>query len=443
MLGRGWSAFAGVVSAFLIARFLSPPQQGFYYTFSSLAALQIIFELGFSFVILQLAAHERVHLSRKPDGAFPPGSPPYFRLASVLQQAVRWYSVAALLMMLALSAGGFFFFSRGAHASGVAWQLPWFLVVLASSLTFQIDPVVSFLEGCGEVVAVGRLRLSQAMLGNTLAWCALLLHHGLLAPAGLIAGQALCGGAFLFRFRKLLGPLLRARVGLHAVSWSSEIWPFQWRIAVSWASSYCILQLLNPILFFFRGPSDAGRLGMSASICNSLGAVALAWITTKAAPFGSLIAERRFAELDAVFFRALRQSAALLAGASGFLLAFLAVLIRQFPGVSARIVPLPLFALLLFTLLCTHFVVAQAYYLRAHKKEPFLWFWVAIAGVAAFSMTVLARRWGVVGITVAYFACAGVLRGGAATYVFFRKRREWHGPASSIIAPASAQPFPG
>ena len=35
----------------------------FYYTFGSLVAVQIIFELGFSFVILQLASHERASLS--------------------------------------------------------------------------------------------------------------------------------------------------------------------------------------------------------------------------------------------------------------------------------------------------------------------------------------------------------------------------------------------
>ncbi len=426
MLGRGWSAVAGIVSVLLIGRFLSPPQQGYYYTFSSLAALQIIFELGFSFVILQLAAHERVHLAPRPDGSFPPGSPAFARLASVLQQAVRWYSVAALFMLLALSAGGWAFFSR--QPSAVAWQLPWFLVVLASSCTFQIDPVVSFLEGCGKIVEVGRLRLSQAMLGNTLAWCALLLHHGLLAPFALIAGQAVAGGLFLHAHRRLLRPLLRATVGDHGVHWATEIWPFQWRIAISWASSYCILQLLNPILFLFRGPAEAGRLGMSASICNSLGAVALAWITTKAAPFGSLIAGRRFAELDTLFFRALRQSTALLAATGALFLLFLAALIHLFPRIGARVVPLPLFALLLLTLVCTHLTVAQAYYLRAHKKEPFLAFWVAIAVLAAVSMTLLARRWGTAGITLGYFACAGLLRCGAATWVFFRKRAEWHAP---------------
>ena len=46
----------------LIVHFLSKIEQGYYYTLLSLVNLQIIFELGFSFVILQLAAHEAVHL---------------------------------------------------------------------------------------------------------------------------------------------------------------------------------------------------------------------------------------------------------------------------------------------------------------------------------------------------------------------------------------------
>ena len=47
----------------LIIRYLSPVAQGYYYTLLSLVALQTIFELGFSFVILQLAAHETAHLT--------------------------------------------------------------------------------------------------------------------------------------------------------------------------------------------------------------------------------------------------------------------------------------------------------------------------------------------------------------------------------------------
>src|SRR5215469_146342 len=67
VLARAWASSAGLVTVALIARFLSPAEQGYYYTFGSLVALQIVFELGFSFVILQLASHERARLSFSRD----------------------------------------------------------------------------------------------------------------------------------------------------------------------------------------------------------------------------------------------------------------------------------------------------------------------------------------------------------------------------------------
>src|SRR5580698_4390252 len=63
ILARGWAALAGLITVTLIARLLTPGEQGYYYTFGSLIALQIVFELGFSFVILQMASHERAHLT--------------------------------------------------------------------------------------------------------------------------------------------------------------------------------------------------------------------------------------------------------------------------------------------------------------------------------------------------------------------------------------------
>ena len=60
---RGWSSLAGGVTVALIARFLSPDEQGYYFTFGSLIALRIVFELGFSSVILQMTSHERTSLA--------------------------------------------------------------------------------------------------------------------------------------------------------------------------------------------------------------------------------------------------------------------------------------------------------------------------------------------------------------------------------------------
>ena len=110
VLARAWSSLAGPVTVTLIAHFLSPAEQGYYYTFGSLIALQIIFELGFSFVILQMASHERASLTIAPDGTIDGNPVAHARLASVLQKTVRWYTAIAMLLAAFLLLAGFRFF---------------------------------------------------------------------------------------------------------------------------------------------------------------------------------------------------------------------------------------------------------------------------------------------------------------------------------------------
>ena len=269
ILARGWASVAGLVTVALIARFLSPAEQGYYYTFGSLIALQIVFELGFSFVILQMASHERAHLMFSPDGLISGDPVAHARLASVLQKTIRWYTSAALLLAIFLLAAGSHFFAAHQHEN-VSWRLPWYAAALAATLTFQLDPILSFMEGCGFVPNVARLRLAQAMSGSTLAWIALGLHHGLFAPAMIIPGNAGVASIWLFRKRNLLMPLLRHDPGGNRIHWWSEVWHFQWRIAVSWLCGYFIFQLYNPVLFAFHGAVVAGQMGMSLSLANAL-----------------------------------------------------------------------------------------------------------------------------------------------------------------------------
>ena len=51
-------AFTGVGSIFFISTFLSGVEQGFYYTFGSIVAIQVFFELGLTGIITQFVAHE-------------------------------------------------------------------------------------------------------------------------------------------------------------------------------------------------------------------------------------------------------------------------------------------------------------------------------------------------------------------------------------------------
>jgi hypothetical protein len=433
VLARSWKIFSGLVTVLLISHFLSPAEQGYYYTFASLVALQVVFELGFSFVVLQLAAHESALLHIHSDGEISGNESAHSRLASILQKSVRWYSVAAILMAVVLVAVGFHFFSTHRQSSGtIAWKLPWICVVLAAIFTFLMDPVLSFLEGCGFVAQVARLRLVQAIGGTALGWMAFMQHHGLFAPAAVITGQAITGFAFLASKRHLLLPLLRRNPGMYPVGWRSEIWPFQWRMAISFFCSYFISSLFNPVLFAYRGAVEAGRMGMSLTIATSLGTVAYAWLYTKASPFGNMVAHRDFAALDRIFSRALAQSAALLLGGEVAFMGLFLFAERHFPRLASRMLPVPVFALLLLVVLLNHFVFSEAVYLRAHKQEPFLMLFILVAILTGGSTLLLARLWGATGVTIGYFLCGGVLNFVGATYIFIKKRRLWHAAPADL-----------
>jgi hypothetical protein len=432
VLARGWAGVSGLITVALIARRLSPAEQGYYYTFGSLVALQIVFELGFSVVILQLATHEVAHLTiDATDRIFGPEAA-HSRLASVLRKALQWYTVAAVLMACVLIPAGWHFFATTSDPShAIAWKLPWICVVLASSVTFQIDPLFSFMEGCGFVSRVARARLAQSITAGLLAWTALLLHHGLFAPALLISGQAIAGIVWLSRRHRLLFHLLRHPVGQHAIDWWKEVWPFQWRIAISYACGFFIFQLYNPVLFKYWGPAAAGRMGMSLNISNAIASIALAWITTKAAPFGALIARREFAALDHLFFRTLWQSLSL--AILGALTVWITVVFFNHHHIafSQRVLPPLAFGFLLMSMCINQVVAAWGLYLRAHKQEKFLIPSVAAAIALTLSTYFLGRPFGALGMTAGQLFLAIVIGLGVGYYTFSKYRQLWHQPAST------------
>jgi O-antigen/teichoic acid export membrane protein len=426
LAGRFWSMGAGVATVLLIARFLSPAEQGYYYTFASLVALQVFFELGFAYVVLQMASHERTALTISEDGLVLGDPVSQSRLASILKTSLRWYSAMAAIMAITLLPAGLYFFQRGERFDSVTgWQAPWCILALAASFNLLVDPVFSFLEGCGLVSKVAHMRFGQAIVGSSLGWIALLTHHGLFAPPMILLGQIAWGTSWLFRRRRLLRYLLRVDTAEHSVSWRREIFPFQWRIAVSWLGGYFVFQLFNPVLFAYQGPVAAGRMGMSLTVMGALSTVALAWINTKSSPFGALVAQREFQQLDRLFFRTLRQSTLLLAGCCAVVFCGLLLCAHYAPRLAARVLTPWAFGLLLLTAVMNHVLFSQAIYLRAHKAEPFLVAGVCAAIVMACSTYVMGRFLGVNAVAAGFFVVTLVTTP-ITTYIFLTKRTLWH-----------------
>lgn len=407
----------------LIVRFLSKVEQGYYYTLLSLVNLQIIFELGFSFVVLQLAAHEAAHLQIGVDGRIDGDPSRYVRLVAILQKTARWYFLAGMIMAGTLLPAGIIFFRKTTQPQNTVWLWPWTIAASATVVLFVLNPLCSFLEGCGQVRQVAGMRLGQAVLAVIASWTAMILGKGLYAPGLVVAGNVVAVVVFLWGRRKILLGLLGAKRDSEVLNWRTEVWSFQWKIAVTWLCSYFTVQVLTPVLFASHGPVDAGRMGMSLSISAYTWNLVFAWMSTKAAPFGQLIAKKDYAALDHLFFHTLRVSLAVLGAIVATCMAGVLAIQRFFPTLATRMVSPELFVLLLITAVSTLIVQSEAIYLRAHKEEPFLWQAVIVALLTSGGAYFAAPRWGITGACIVYFFSTGLIGVISATIIFRAKRR--------------------
>ena len=165
VLARVVQALGGVISLFFIALTLNINEQGFYYTFGSIIAIQIFFELGINSIIVQFVAHETAHLKWESMTKLTGDIQHLSRLSSILKLCLKYFTLLALFLFLVLQIFGYIFFSMyDSQELAVSWEYPWFLLVLSTSLLFIINPVLAFIEGLGKVKEVAVLRFFQQII---------------------------------------------------------------------------------------------------------------------------------------------------------------------------------------------------------------------------------------------------------------------------------------
>lgn len=425
---RGWQLFANAAVLILIAKSLTKIEQGFYYLFFSILSLQVFFELGLTYVLMQFTSHESAKLVWTSRGTLEGNPTAEARLSLLLRFAAFWYGIVAVFMITVLLPAGLLLFGRSADASHAPfWRGSWARLVVATAGLLFVSLAMAVLEGSGRVAQVARVRAVQ----DVLAYCALGL--ALFSGAGLRAMPLLPITRVLVSFAWLgwskhafFLHLLRIDADRSLLNWWTEVWPMQWKIALSWMSGYFTFQLFTPVLFAFAGAAAAGQMGMSLGIAAAVTTLSIAWVQTKAPLFGQLIARRQFGELDKQFFRVLSQAGAIAALMCTAIWLCVVVLHAWRISWSERFLgPLPLGLLMLA---CCAQVITYAFsvYLRAHKDEPLLACSIAVAVLTTISTYVLGRAFGAVGIAAGYLCVmttAGVMW---ATLVFFSKRRTWH-----------------
>jgi O-antigen/teichoic acid export membrane protein len=424
------NAFGSVISVLLVVKFLSGVEQGFYYTFGSIVAIQIFFELGLNGIITQYVAHETSNL--RWEGEVLLGESKYqSRLSSLLHFSVKWYLTFAGMLLFSLIIVGMVFFKRYSTASvEVSWAVPWLLLAIGTGFNLILSPVIAFVQGLGKVKEIAKILLVAQTIRLGVIWGGLILGAKLyVLGMGSLVTVFLCLIMIFIKYRIILTNIWRTVI-VEKVRYRQEIFPYQWKIALSWISGYFIFQLFNPVLFATQGAAVAGQMGMTLAALNGVLSISLVWITTKVPLFSGLIAQNEYIKLDHIFNKTLKQSA--LINLSGLLMVIIIIYFIRNYNISIsgkplgnRFIDYTPMLLMMLPIFLNQIVASWATYLRCHKKEPFLYNSIASGILCSLSTVILGRLYGVMGVTFGYF-CINIILFPWAYLIYKTKKSEWH-----------------
>lgn len=423
----------GVGSVFFITTFLTGVEQGFYYTFGSILALQVFFELGLTGIMTQYVAHEVSHLRLNGNWQYEGDEKYKSRLASLIRFCVKWYAVLSIFVLVFLIIVGFVYFNLyGSGHSSVSWKMPWLLICIGTAVKLFQAPFCSIYMGLGKVKEMSKIGFWQQVIIPATTWigliCGLKLYVvGIGYIISVILWQIYVRHT---RLDMIVINLWKLKV-TERVSYFKEIFPYQWRIALSWVSGYFIFQLFNPVLFATEGAVVAGQMGMTLQALNAIQSLAMNWQTTKVPLYSSLIAKKDYMNLDLIFNKTLKQMLFVcLLLLFFFSLTLFLMDIYQFKignsVLSERFLDWgPLFFLVI-PIVVRMYVFSWATYLRCHKQEPYLAYSVVGGVLNCASILILGKMYGLYGIVIS--SCIlSIFLSPWGYFVYKFKKKEWHG----------------
>ncbi len=427
-IARLIQALGSIGNLFLISLFLTKEEQGYFYTFTSLVAVQVFFELGLNSIIIQYTAHEVAHLKYTKEDFFFGSDIHLSRLSSMLHFCIKVFSILSIILLIILNIIGYIFFNHYSLANtDINWSSPWILLTLSTSLLLFINPILGFLQGLGRVKETSKILLYQQIITLVTTSIVLVCKGGLwtLGIANLLSVIFVISYLF-FSENLIILKNIYNKINIWRIKYKKEILPYQYKIALSWISGYLIFQLFNPVIFAYDGPIIAGKMGLTIAAFNGISVLGMSWISTKVPLFSSLIALKNNQLLDDTFKKSLSQLLVItFILIISFLLFVILLNVLNIQLVS-RFLPFTYLCLFAIITLVNQLIFSWATYLRCHKQEPYLINSIVGGLLTATSTLLFGKYFGYKGIVMGYFVLTVFLGLPWAYKTYLSKKHEWY-----------------
>jgi O-antigen/teichoic acid export membrane protein len=343
----------------------------------------------------------------------------------LLGKGFKWYTVSAVLLIISLIPAGLYFFAQSpAKVVDFTWRLPWALAVIGVGCNLLLIPFYAVITGSGDVASINRREMMGGMAGSIIGWLVIACGGGLYAIPAVTTGTIVVGVLYLFRSKpRLVATAFSHAFGsqrsYHTVSWWGEVWPMQWKIALSWVSGYFIFQLFTPVLFKFHGPVVAGQMGMTLSAVNAVQGVCIMWLQTRSPEFGKFIALKNWQALDTSFKQILKQAMIVSVVLSAVTIVVVAGF-QTYTTIGTRFLPVVQVMIFLVAVCGIVVISGWATYMRAHKQEPMMLITSISSILVGASTLFLGVKYSSLGMAVGY-CLVTLVYGIPSTYFCLRK----------------------
>ena len=298
---KAFSYISYPITLGLIINYMTPAEQGYYYTFFTLLSFSMFLELGLGVILTNFASHEFSNL--KWENNLLIGNKDSIKRSNMLiKKTMQWFTIVAFVFFILMSFIGNFFFKENNSINYFnAWVF--FIGVFSPGLIFS--PILSILQGFGKIKEVQKVIFFQVFLSIIAFWIGLLINLSIYALVLQFAVQNLISFIYiLFNYHKLIRRSIFETSEM--LSWKNEILPLQLKTGFTWLISYLGINLLIPFSFKIFGAETAGQLGMSFRIAEITSVVCLAWTNTRVPLMGNLIANNYKDKFFNFYYRTLK-----------------------------------------------------------------------------------------------------------------------------------------
>jgi len=357
-------AFFALVILYFISQYLSPVQQGWYYTFLSFSALIYLFDFGLSTALVHISAIEFAKSKWGMNGAIIGGDTKRFE--DFINIAFHKYIKLAFFYFFIIFPFGILYFNLSQSSQDIFWFIPWIIHIISAALSLICFPFINIIEGTGNIKEIYKLKIIQVSLGTILCCIFIYFNNPLIAVSMILLSLFLTTILWLLIYRKNnLTSVLKIK---GKFNWKENVDPFKNKIGLTFLGSYLFTQIYTPILFYYEDPSLAGKFGLSLAIANMVGIISSSWITINIPKMTKAVAEKEFKFFKRLFMKSFLKSVVFLILSLITLIVF--YLFFEKYEITNRLLDFYSFIGLLVIILIMHIINSIVIYLRCFKKEP-------------------------------------------------------------------------